>query len=242
MARSIHEAGYNILQVFSRNLSSARKLAFQLNAVPIDDLSELNHNADLFIICVSDDALEEIANSIKSIKTIVVHTSGSHAMSVLNNSSPDIGVLYPLQTFSAEKPISFDKVPLCIEANNNLNRDILKEFAFSFSNQIHFISSDERKLLHLAGVFACNFPNLMYAIAASIVDSSGISFEILKPLIRETADKAIELHPFNAQTGPAYRNDTSILQKHIILLESQPEYQDLYKTLSKLISRIKTNG
>lgn len=241
MARSIYEAGYNIVQVFSRNLSSARKLAFQLNAAPIDNLSELNRDADLFIICVSDDALNEIADTTRLNNSLVVHTSGSHEMSILNDCSTDIGVLYPLQTFSAERKISFDKVPLCIEANNNLNREILKEFAFSFCNQIHFINSDERKILHLAGVFACNFPNFMYTIAGAIVDSAGISFEILKPLIRETADKAIELHPFNAQTGPACRNDTSILRKHLALLGTQPEYKKLYETISNLIIRNKSN-
>jgi predicted short-subunit dehydrogenase-like oxidoreductase (DUF2520 family) len=230
---AIQKTGGSIVQVYSRTEVSAMHLAGLLNADFTCVMEDIRREADLYIIAVSDDALSEIAEDLNLDQKMVVHTSGSLPMDILRKSSQNYGVLYPLQTFSKSREIDFSVIPLCIEANSKNNLHLLEHFARELSHKVEPIDSETRKILHLAAVFACNFPNFMYHIAAQIMADHGLQFELLRPLILETAVKVQELKPEEAQTGPARRRDEEIMKKHIRLLKKFPEFQKIYNMLSE---------
>jgi predicted short-subunit dehydrogenase-like oxidoreductase (DUF2520 family) len=188
---------------------------------------------DLYIIAVSDDIITSVSEQISFTNQLVVHTSGSVAMESLNNSNRK-GVFYPLQTLSKTKEINFKEVPLCIEAESNSDLQLLNEVASAISNNVFEIDSNQRKSLHVAAVFVNNFTNHLFQIGNEICYENGVSFEILKPLILETANKINSLSPKEAQTGPAKRKDTTTINKHLDFL-SNPNHKEIYKILTKSI-------
>lgn len=222
--------GIELVQVYLRNPNSitsiSKSIAFTQN------FNELQP-VDLFIIAVSDDAIVSVSEQIPFINHLVVHTSGSVAMESLSNSNRK-GVFYPLQTLSKTKEINFKEVPLCLEAENKSDMKMLHEVASAISNNVYEIDSNQRKSLHVAAVFVNNFTNHLFQIGNEICDENGVSFEILKPLILETANKINSLSPKEAQTGPAKRNDTTTINKHLDLL-SNPNHKEIYKILTKSI-------
>jgi predicted short-subunit dehydrogenase-like oxidoreductase (DUF2520 family) len=165
----------------------------------------------------------------------VVHCSGSQPISVLNRYTKNCGVIYPLQTFSKKRDVDFSKIPVFIEANSTENLDILKNIAGIISEKVSVADSEQRQLLHISAVFACNFVNHLYSIAGELLKAENISFDVLKPLILETALKVQELQPFVAQTGPAVRFDKNIIDKHLSKLADAEEYRQLYEMISKSI-------
>ena len=234
---AIQNTGRQIIQVYSRKEVTARVLAEKLKTDFTVDLKTIYPDADLYIISVADDAIERITGLLQVNRSLVVHTSGSVSLDVLRACSENYGVLYPLQTFSKERKIEFSVVPLCIEANSKDNFLLLEQLAKNLSQKVVKVDSEERKILHLAGVFACNFPNFMYRIADQILTEMKLDFDLLRPLILETATKVQKMRPADAQTGPASRGDKSILRKHDALLKEYPEYVEIYKMLSDGIRR-----
>jgi len=235
LALALKKAGLNILQVYSRTANSAEKLAKKVRAENITDLQKIKSNADIYIISVADTAIEELVAQL-SLKDIpVVHTSGSIQMDLLKRVSENYGVFYPLQTFSKAREVDFNNIPICIEANNSENLERLNSLAKLISDKIQCVDSDQRKILHLAAVFACNFPNFMYAIAEKITKQADIDFDILKPLIVETADKVMHIDPMKAQTGPAKRGDQKTMKEHLEMLSDFPEFKEIYKLISSEI-------
>nr|WP_068887240.1 Rossmann-like and DUF2520 domain-containing protein [Pedobacter panaciterrae] len=228
--------GIDVIQVWSRDLANASELAKIINAVAISNLNEIDRSADLYVIAVKDDAISTVADALRGVKGLVVHTSGATAIEVLSPLK-NYGVLYPLQTFSKAKPIDFTNVPLCIEASNEEALEVLKGIAQLLSSPFYEVSSDKRKILHLAAVFACNFVNHLYTLSDKIVEHFELDFEMLKPLIMETALKVQTELPINVQTGPAVRNDEQTMIKHKDLLNSMPELKEIYQTLSKSIKK-----
>ncbi len=192
---AIQKTGRKIVQVYSRTETSAKQLADLLNAKFTCEIEEINRKVDLFILSVTDDAVSEIAGKLNLGQKLVVHTSGSLPMDILRKSSENFGVLYPLQTFSKSRSVDFSTVPLCIEANSKDNLQLLEHFANDLSQKVVEVDSEKRKILHLAAVFACNFPNFMYSIAGQILADKGLDFELLRPLILETALKVQKLKP-----------------------------------------------
>ncbi|WP_396146073.1 Rossmann-like and DUF2520 domain-containing protein [Flavobacterium sp.] len=222
--------GIELVQVYLRNPNSitsiSKSIAFTQN------FNELQP-VDLFIIAVSDDAIVSVSEQIPFINHLVVHTSGSVAMESLSNSNRK-GVFYPLQTLSKTKEINFKEVPLCLEAENKSDMKMLHEVASAISNNVYEIDSNQRKSLHIAAVFVNNFANHLFQIGNDICEENGISFDILKPLITETANKLNTLSPKEAQTGPAKRGDTSTINKHLDFL-TDPNQKEIYKILTKSI-------
>lgn len=232
---ALKKSGFHILQVYSRTRASAEKLGKLLNSEITIKLSEVDSNAELYIISLTDEATLEIVDKLKLVNKLVVHTSGSLAMKILKPASKNIGVFYPLQTFTIERPLDFKSIPICLEANSQANLDLLNKLAGRISSNFQDVDSDQRKILHLAAVFACNFPNFMYSIAENILKNSGLDFNILKPLILETAEKIQHVKPHEAQTGPALRGDDKIINEHLELLKNSPEFYKLYSDISKII-------
>ncbi|GHT79579.1 hypothetical protein AGMMS50262_23440 [Bacteroidia bacterium] len=235
--------GFSVEQVYSRTIASAETLGKQLNASYTDRLDELYCEADWYILSVKDDVLPEIIEKMPTVSGWIVHTSGSVSIDVFAGSKwARYGVLYPLQTFSKNRKIDFSNIPVFIEASSPEAESELKKMAQSFTNTVIHLNSEKRKYLHLSAVFACNFTNHLYALASEILDEQQLSWELLLPLIRETADKIEALSQEEAQTGPAARNDKAIMEKHLQLLENSPDKQLLYRLLSESIYSRKTKN
>jgi predicted short-subunit dehydrogenase-like oxidoreductase (DUF2520 family) len=189
--------------------------------------------ADLFIIAITDDAITEVSAAIPFSNELVVHTSGSVSIEAINNKNRP-GVFYPLQTFSKSKEVDFKTIPICIETKNEKDFEILEKVAKSISNTVYKINSEQRKALHIAAVFVCNFVNHLYQIGNDICIENDLPFDILKPLIQETANKILTLSPYQAQTGPAKRKDIQTINAHLSFLSDENQ-KEIYKMLTKSI-------
>jgi predicted short-subunit dehydrogenase-like oxidoreductase (DUF2520 family) len=238
MAAALKNAGHSIVQVYSRDMQNAALLAYHVKAEPVDDLHQINSDTDVFIIAVKDDVIGLLAEKLAKHDKLILHTSGATDLYALLAFTDKAGVLYPLQTFSKVKEVNFRQVPLCIEgADDTITRQI-EELAQSISNNIYKVDSAQRKILHLAAVFACNFPNYLYEVARQLLDAKGLDFELLRPLILETAQKVQERLPGQVQTGPAVRNDTGTMDNHLKLLAETPYLQQIYAILSQGIIKM----
>lgn len=239
LALAFAQKGIAVLQVYSHTLENARELAQKVNAQFTNDLSALENNADLYVIAVKDSALEEVLKSLSlNNSSFLVHTAGSIPMEILSGFTKNYGVFYPLQTFSRQKAVDFSTIPVCIEASDPSLLIELEELALRISSSVHKINSEKRKTLHLAAVFVNNFVNHFYTIGAEILQQKELDFDLLKPLIQETADKIQTMHPMDAQTGPAKRNDQAVISDHLKMLEASPELQNIYTFVTQSIFHI----
>lgn len=234
LALAINAIGLRVDQIYSRSIANAEILANKVNAEAINSISGFNESLDLVIVSINDSSFSELDLTTISDSILICHTSGSLGMDVLSKIK-NHGVFYPLQTFSKASTPTISNIPFCIEANTNDNLEKLKKFAYLLSDNVNEINSEHRKALHLAAVFVCNFSNAMYNIGDEIIAKSNLSFDLLRPLIEETASKIKTLKPSEAQTGPAIRNNTEIMNEHIKLLKESPDYIDIYKEISKII-------
>jgi predicted short-subunit dehydrogenase-like oxidoreductase (DUF2520 family) len=235
LAKVLYDHGIEINQVYSKSLKNAKKLANNVRAGFTDDLAGIKPNSDLYIIAVSDDVIEKVVKGVSIDTKILVHTSGSVNIELLNQASKNYGSFYPLQTFTKSVEVSFETIPMCIEGSNKKTENELTALALSLSSNVNKISSEQRKKLHLAAVFACNFSNYMQIIAEDLCEENNVSFNLLKPLIKETFEKGSSLLPSENQTGPARRGDHKIMQKHIDLLANKQELKEIYSLMSNQI-------
>jgi len=234
LALALNFHGYRITQIYSRTSNSAEMLSQKTNSLFITNLQELETNADLYVIALKDSVVECLIRKLH-VNGIVVHTSGTLPMGILSNMTSRYGVFYPLQTFSRSRPIRFDHIPICLEASDTQTLQALHKVAEKLSDKIYLTDSEQRQCIHLAAVFSCNFSNFMYVAAADILKSRNISFSMLIPLIEEFFAKVTMMEPWEAQTGPAIREDESIISKQLELLEKFPEYKEIYKQITKKI-------
>jgi predicted short-subunit dehydrogenase-like oxidoreductase (DUF2520 family) len=232
------EKGHFVIQVYSRTANNARKLASILKCPFTDDLAEIDPSADLYIIAVADDAIESVLTNVIFGESLVVHTAGGVSIEIFKPHCRNYGVLYPLQTFSKEKRADFKEIPLLIEANTEANLEKLKFFAEGISERVRAVGSEKRLYVHLAAVFACNFVNHFYTISQMLLENENLDFDLLKPLIKETAKKAVSHSPITTQTGPAVRNDKTVMNKHLEMLSDYPEWERLYQLISENIYNI----
>lgn len=239
LALALSGAGKNIIAVYSRTLANAKTLADQCQAKFTNQIEQLPSTAHLYIIATTDSCIKQLSEKLGDIKGIVVHTSGSIPISVFSDHRKNYGVFYPLMTFSKHSQVSFADIPVCLEASSGRVLIALHLLAKSISKNIVEISSEKRKLLHLSAVFACNFTNVNYSIAEDLLHQNGLSFDLLKPLIIETAHKNVLGNPSENQTGPAYREDYITMHEQMQLLKETPQYKELYELMSKLIITIK---
>ncbi|TCD00903.1 Rossmann-like and DUF2520 domain-containing protein [Pedobacter psychroterrae] len=236
MAGEFKKKGHDLIQVWSRNSAHAEVLASSLASMAMTDLAEIDLNADLYLIAIKDNAISSVVRALGDVNGLVVHTSGATSIAELDRFSSH-GVLYPLQTFSKAKAVDFKDIPLCIEATDADSLDKLRTIAAELSKLVYEVDSDKREILHLSAVFACNFVNHMYNLGAQVLRSHDLDFEMLRPLIMETAMKVQTEMPVNVQTGPAVRDDEQTILKHLELLESSPHLKEIYQTLSESIKK-----
>ena len=217
LERALQEAGHEVTSVNSRTLE----------ALPMD--------ADAFIVAVKDSALQDVVEKATKDREgqLFVHTAGSMPLSLFEGHCSQYGVLYPMQTFSKERIVDFREIPIFIEASDAETLSVLHKLADSVTQKVYELSSEDRKYLHLAAVFACNFVNHCYALSADVLARKGLPFDVMLPLIDETAKKVHELHPIDAQTGPAVRFDENVMNSQKAMLNDSEAV--IYSILSQSI-------
>ena len=257
LGKALHAAGHDMLQVFSRTMQSAETLASLLDAEPLTDIAQVMDDADVYIFSVKDSALVQLVaqlcrheadglgedgavNALRKAKKgeherVFLHTAGSMPMSVFKGMAQHYGVLYPMQTFSKQREVDFSIIPCFVEANDEFAQKQIEGMAREISGRVYQLSSEDRKYLHLSAVFACNFANHCYAISQELLEEHGIPFDVMLPLINETAAKVHEMKPKEAQTGPAVRYDENVIGKQSKLLENHPHFKKVYDSMSKSI-------
>lgn len=245
LGKALHAAGNDMVQVFSRTMQSAETLASLLDAEPLTDMAQVCDDADVYIFSVKDSALEQLISQLcgeeqlfGKEKKVFLHTAGSMPMSVFRGKALHYGVLYPMQTFSKQREVDFSIIPCFIEANDEFALKQIEGLAGQISHRVFQLSSEDRKYLHLSAVFACNFANHCYAASQELLQQHGIPFDVMLPLIDETAAKVHGMTPKEAQTGPAVRYDENVIGKQIQLLENQPYFQKIYDCMSKSIHEL----
>lgn len=231
LGKAFYKNNFQIEGVWGRTLANAKSLAEDLQTTTFDQLKHIPESTDLVIVCVSDNAIKEVVEKIPS-SFAIAYTSGSISLDNLPQRN-EIGVFYPLQTFTKSRDITFDTIPLLIESKNDQFAESLKKCASRLSKTVRFTSSEERFQIHIAAVMVNNFTNHLYFLAEEHMKSHELPFDILKPLILETAEKVQEISPSNAQTGPAKRHDTNVIDKHLNELDDQTK--EIYQMLSESI-------
>lgn len=240
LGKALFRAGHEIVQVYSRTEVSASALADVLHCSHTTNLKEVVKCADVFIISVKDDVLASVASALHEGREgqLFVHTAGSMPMDLLPFERR--GVFYPMQTFSKNKEVDFSVIPCFIEAKKEDDLQCLKTLAQTVSDTVYELDSENRKYLHLSAVFCCNFANHCFSLGANLLKKHGnIPFNVMLPLIDETASKLYSMSPQEAQTGPAVRWDTNVMDKHLQLLTDEPEIQKIYELMSKSIHEVK---
>lgn len=240
LGKALLAVGHDIVQVFSRTQESASTLADLVGGSPVTDIQKVRDDADLYFVSVKDSVVGELIPTLckgKETKTFV-HTAGSLPMDVFKGMAIHYGVLYPMQTFSKARNVDFSTIPCFIEASDDYAHRMIADIANQLSHKVYELSSQDRKYLHLSAVFACNFVNHCYDVSHDLLESHGIPFEVMLPLIDETARKVHELSPREAQTGPAVRYDQNVIRNQATLLKDNPLLKDIYERMSLSIHRL----
>lgn len=240
LGKALLDVGNDILQVYSRTMESASSLAAMVGGSPTTDIDSINSEADVYIVSVKDSVMTDIIPSLCKGREdkVFLHTAGSVAADVFKGMAKHYGVLYPMQTFSKCKILDFSYIPCFVEGNDELSFETARGLADQISEHVYLLNSTDRKYLHLAAVFACNFVNHCYEISSEILAKRGLSFDIMLPLIEETAHKVHAMPPKEAQTGPALRYDQNIIRAQSELLRDNPIFKQIYESMSLSIHHV----
>ena len=238
LGKSLKKAGVIVSQVYSRTEESARTLGELLEAEWLTDIKALRDEADVYIFSVKDSVLCELITEVCKGRgdKLFLHTAGSMPMSCFEGKALHYGVFYPMQTFSKAKDVCFENIPVFIEGDSSETEEVIRSLANMLSKRVITLSSADRKYLHLAAVWACNFTNYCYSVASDILSEHGIPFDVMLPLINETTEKIQKISPKEAQTGPAVRGDKNVMEQQLELMSDRADLQELYKMLSKGIN------
>ena len=230
--REIFDAGFNIELIVSLSEKNGRSLADSCEAKWSPELL-FPDTTDIIIVSVPDHILKNVLEKIKCRSdTLVVHTAGSIGLDLFPEHIKRKGVFYPLQTFSWERKVDFNELPILLESSDIQSSEMLQNLAVSLGGITHFVSTEQRQMIHLAAVFICNFTNHMLTEGKLVALKAGVPFKILYPLIKETVSKAMGIGPEKSQTGPAMRNDQNTIEKHLDLLSFSPELQKIYSEIT----------
>ncbi|MFN6378533.1 MAG: Rossmann-like and DUF2520 domain-containing protein [Flavobacteriales bacterium] len=227
--------GHTITGIFSRNAENARLFAYENNTAVIKDLENIPSDVDLAVLAVSDEAISEVSAKIKT-DALVIHTSGTTSLNALSNERS--GVVWAIHSMRKGIPSSYKQTPFIIETKNEKDREIIYRAFDSHQKNIFYADSEQRLRIHLAAVIANNFVNHLFSISEKLVNDSGITFDILKPMIDAHVEGIHNTSPLHLQTGPAIRNDQTTINQHLELLHSQPELMNLYRMLTDSIQKL----
>ena len=238
IGKAFHTCGHDMVQVYSRNKTHAHALASVLAAdvVAIEDVID---DADLYVIAVADAAIEQVVSQLsETLAGTVVHCSGATHMNMLDKFR-HYGVIYPLQSLRKDVDTCLENIPFAVEANTESETNRLLELMQPLSPLSFLCNSEQRLALHVAAVFVNNFSNILFQIAYDILQGQQLSFDLLKPIILETAQKVQNQLPFEVQTGPAQRGDIQTIQTHLQFLTKSPHWLKIYQQLTEEITRNK---
>jgi YrbI family 3-deoxy-D-manno-octulosonate 8-phosphate phosphatase len=235
LGQMFQKAGHQVIQVWNRSKPAGKELAESLDTEYEPNLEELTEKGDLYLLCVSDDAIETVVRQLNIKAGIVVHTSGMTPLDALTGAGEKQGVLYPLQTISKERELDPDQLPLFICGSDKESTQQLKELGASLGSATTEVTQDQLQTLHLAAVFVNNFPNHLWHVAQTLLNGQSLDFTHMLPILQETIDKVREIPPQEAQTGPAARGDRSTIEKHLHKLAEHPQYAHLYRVLTQQI-------
>lgn len=222
-----------IAQVYSRTMAHASLLAGRIGASGINSLDDIQSDADIYIICVPDDAIAGIVETIPDNGALWLHTSGTTPLSALLAHRRRCGVLYPMQSFSRDLPVEWGDVHIFVEGSDASSLQVTEDLAHMLTSHVTPCDSDQRRVLHVAAVFSCNFTNHLWALASDLLEKNGLSFDAMLPLIRNTVAKLDQLTPEQSQTGPARRGDLEVIERHLSMLDGSN--RKIYSLLSKSI-------
>lgn len=227
----------NDVFLFSRS-NIEKQFSDRLKGVTlVHDLSFTKEQAEIVLLAVSDQSIEGLSNEYKDSETLLLHTSGSISLdSIMRHKKDQCGVLYPLQSFSLRRNLEYSKIPFLIEASDSKNLSRIRNLVSSIDAQCTEVDSADRKKIHLSAVIVNNFVNHMYTLGSEYLTKNNLPFDLLFPLINETASRLADDVPAKLQTGPARRGDISVIQEHLKLLENHPQLHNLYKTFSDSIA------
>ena len=240
LSLALQDVGYEVLQVWSRRMEMAQALASELHCQACDDLSLVVSDADIYLYALRDDVIGKVSEQLGISNGLHLHTAGSVSIDVFARGIKHRGVLYPFQTFSKSKSLSFKEIPILIEANGKQELSDIETMAHLLSDQVYRCDGEQRSGLHLSGVFACNFTNHMFVIAKQLLERSELPFNILLPLIKETIAKLDTVAPEQAQTGPAVREDVVTMEKQRLMLDGDALRQEIYTLISEDIIKSKS--
>ncbi len=237
VGKELSRNGHEIVQVYSRTMESAEMLAKIVDAEAVNDLSAVVKDADVYLVAVKDSVLKTLIPELCKGREggVFAHTAGSMSIDLFRGYAEHYGVFYPMQTFSKEREVDFRDVTCFIESSDPSSFKVLEELARSITPRVMTLSSEDRKYLHLAAVFACNFANHCFALSERLLASRGIGFDVMLPLVDEMVSKVHALSPRAAQTGPAVRNDSNVMEEHLRLLDGDEKLQEIYRLLSDSI-------
>lgn len=233
LGKQLKTCGLNLVQIFSRQESKAQQLSAITDVPYVTRMEYVMPNADLYILAVNDSAISIVADQLKIEHGLVVHTSGGTSSTVLQPHFQRFGAFYPLQTFSISRKIIFDNIPICVFAKTRIDEDFLFKIGTHISQKVYRIGDEQRTMLHIAAVFVNNFVNHLFQIGYDILEKEKLHFDLLRPLILETALKVQDHLPKEMQTGPARRGDVATVERHLQYLEAFPSYLELYKSITK---------
>lgn len=241
LCKALNLAGYSIKHIISRSsLNNTTSLGIiDPEVLVLNDIGQVTEEPDMYLLCVQDAEITELANFLAGSEALVAHTSGGTGMDVFKNRKAAYGVFYPMQTFTKGVEIEYTTIPFLLEASDPDAMMKLEEVARKISGDYYQVDSAKRLRIHTAAVFASNFTNHMIHIAESLLKESGMDLEVLKPLMEQTFKKLQSMQPSEAQTGPAVRGDKVSMQRHLELLNSDPELQEIYKLISSNIAKEK---
>jgi len=239
---ALKEAGYTILQVFSRSRMSAEALAYKVGASAVTQPEKVMATADIYLYCLKDDVLSQLQTmTLPFTQGLHIHTSGTMSMSIFEQlGCHQFGVLYPFMTFTKSRRVQMTNVPVFIEYNGRMAEITLRDMANAISNTVEPLTEQRRKALHIAGVFSNNFTNALLSMAESTLVEAGLTKSVLEPIMQETLAKYMSLGAHDSQTGPAMRGDMNVIEEHINRLEDDRDAQDVYLAITNyIINKIK---
>lgn len=240
LGKRLHKRGQNVVQVFSRKAEKAKKLAVALESKCTTDLSKVIPNADLYILAVHDDFIDDVAAELAKVidtNSLVTHTSGATPSTVFKPYFERYGVFYPLQTFNINKRPAWSKIPVCLFSSKSSDMKLLKSIANKISKKVYKLDDEQRGIAHVAAVFANNFSNHVFAVANNILKKENLPFDLIRPLILETAEKIRNSEPGNMQTGPAIRGDEETIERHLDYLEKFEDWKQIYELMTEQIKK-----
>lgn len=218
--------------IFGRKQSSLREYDGIQHLNTFDQI--YTHPIDLILLCVNDDSVQEVLQQLPE-QANVAYTSGTVSLEKLDFPQSNCGVFYPLQTFTKGKEVDLTQVPFLIESTNEEFSQQLEQLAVKLSPKVQRMNSEQRKQLHIAAVFTNNFINHLLHIAQSHLSNHQIDEHLLHPLLEETIKKALELGPYDAQSGPARRHDQQTIETH--LSELNGINKEIYALISESIKK-----